>query len=226
MRPSPRPAAAPTVESSASVSAALGQLLRARNYAVQPGLDVWDFAVEIAALHQADIDNSDLRILAYLGYVEHALERTPPGQAHRVFRRTGKLTLTARTCFVLTEKGLAHLQSAPCLPAPSPSAEPHSPPHWDADLRELRLDGLLVKQFKVSAPNQELILSAFEEENWPAQMDDPLPPLQGQCPKRRLSDAIWCLNRNQKSRLIRFAGSGNGRGLRSIPLNEAQVTAI
>src|SRR5579871_3175601 len=113
MRPSPRTASAPSVESSAPLRAALELLLRARCYAVPLRLDVWDFDVEIAALHQAGIDNSDLRILAYLGYVEHALERTPPGQDHRVFRQVSPLTLAARTCFVLTEKGVALLQSAP-----------------------------------------------------------------------------------------------------------------
>jgi hypothetical protein len=214
MRPPPRTFTAPAVESSASLRAALCQLLRARNYALQLRLDVWAFAVEIDALHQAGIDNSDLRILAYLGYVEHALERTPPGESDRIFRRTGKLTLNTNSCFVLTDKGLTLLQSDASLPDPTPSTESHSPPQWDVRLRELRLDGVLVKQFKVPAPNQELILSAFEEEGWPSQMDDPLPPLPGQCPKRRLSDSIWCLNRNQKSRLIRFAGNGDGRGLR------------
>ena len=33
-----------------------------------------------------------------------------------------------------------------------------------------------MKQFKVPSPTQESILAAFEEEGWPAAIDDPLPP--------------------------------------------------
>ena len=87
-------------------------------------------------------------------------------------------------------------------------------PHWDHDCRELRFGSYLVKQFKVPAENQELILSAFEEEGWPPHLDDPLPPRPELDSKQRLHDAINRLNRNQKRRLIRFHGDGNGQGLR------------
>ena len=86
-------------------------------------------------------------------------------------------------------------------------------PHWDSSRHELRLGGRLVKQFKQPSPNQETILMAFEEERWPARIDDPLPPVAEQCPKRRLHDAIKCLNRNHKSPLVRFRGDGTGEGI-------------
>ncbi|OAI47465.1 hypothetical protein AYO44_09545 [Planctomycetaceae bacterium SCGC AG-212-F19] len=214
MRPSPALPLGPSNGATPpSFRLALQILARARAYAEQLHVDVWDFAVEIDVLRAAGIDNSDLRLLTCQGYIDHAEERTPLAKERRTFARAGPLILSSHTCFVLTAQGLAQLAANPPVPASLPENN-HATPHWDAQLRELRLAGQLVKRYRVPAPNQELILSAFEEEGWPNHIDDPLPPLRDVCPKRRLNDAIWCLNRNQNRRLIRFAGNGNGRGLR------------
>jgi len=87
-------------------------------------------------------------------------------------------------------------------------------PKWDRDRQELRVGDRIVKQFKVPAANQETILAAFEEEHWPARIDDPLPPHADQDSKRRLHDTINSLNRNQKRSLVRFIGDGSGTGIR------------
>ena len=87
-------------------------------------------------------------------------------------------------------------------------------PHWDRDRQELRVGNVVVKQFKVPAPNQEMIIAAFEEEGWPPRIDDPLPPHPQQDSKRRLHDTINSLNRNQREELIRFLGDGSGQGIR------------
>jgi hypothetical protein len=87
-------------------------------------------------------------------------------------------------------------------------------PCWDQQLRELRLDQILIKRFCVPAENQELILASFQEEAWPTRIDDPLPPVPQIDAKRRLHSAIQCLNRNQRAQLVHFHGDGNGRGVR------------
>jgi len=87
-------------------------------------------------------------------------------------------------------------------------------PIWDRERQELRLGGILVKQFKVPAPNQEIILSTFQDDGWPPRIDDPLPPQHNQDSKRRLHDTINALNRNQKQSLLRFLGDGSGEGIR------------
>ena len=61
--------------------------------------------------------------------------------------------------------------------------------------------------------NQEAILAAFQEDGWPARIDDPLPPVAETDPKRRLSDTIKCLNRKQQNALVRFSGDGTGEGV-------------
>ena len=85
--------------------------------------------------------------------------------------------------------------------------------HWDAEGRELRIGGRLVKRFKWPATNQETVLAAFEEEGWRRRIDDPLPPVPDQLSTRRLSETIKQLNRHQKNALIRFRGDGTGEGV-------------
>jgi hypothetical protein len=86
-------------------------------------------------------------------------------------------------------------------------------PCWNSSRRELSLRGVVVKRYRVPAHNQELILSAFEEDGWPEYMDDPLPVRHDIDPRIRLHDAIHRLNGRQTHRLVRFKGNGSGTGL-------------
>lgn len=212
----------------------LRHLLQSQLYAEDVGADCWEFALDLAELKAVGLTSSDLRWLVLKGYAQHACETTLPGDSQRSFRPSKSFTLSKRTCFVITDAGIeaarqwiaadeiARLQTdrlptvskAPVVvPVPEPSRS-RMAPHWDSDLQELRVNGLIVKRFKVPAPNQEMILAAFEEEHWPARIDDPLPPHPDQDPKRRLHDTIVSLNRNHKSRMIRFMGDGSGQGVR------------
>jgi hypothetical protein len=161
---------------------------------------VWDFAVEIHVLRASGLTHSDLRWLVCRDLVEHAAEITRDGQDRRVFRRTGHLTFAKRTCFVLAE---AAVEAPPSAPEECPAAAkaatlaaagPPPLPQWDKERQELRLGQLVVKQSKVPAPNQEMILASFQE-GWPPRIDDPLPPQADQDSKRRLHDTIITLNR-------------------------------
>ena len=202
----------------------LAVLFRAHRYAVDTGSDIWDFAVEIAHLRSLGLTDSDLRWLARKGYVEHAREVTVQGHDGREFQSTGDLTFRKRTCFVLTADGVskagyvaedkATLTDDVNGPGEENGQTVQSPtPHWDAETRELRMNGQVVKRFKWHALNQEAVLAVFEEEGWPVRIDDPIPPQPEQDPKRRLSDTIKCLNRKQTNELIRFHGDGTGEGV-------------
>jgi len=93
-----------------------------------------------------------------------------------------------------------------------------SRPRWDDSRKELWFGGILVKKFRFRSPNQEMVLTAFEEEAWPAKLDDPLPPVPNQTSKQRLHDAIKNLNRHHVHRVLRFAGDGTGEGVRWEPV--------
>jgi hypothetical protein len=86
-------------------------------------------------------------------------------------------------------------------------------PVWDARRRELRWDGKLVKRFRTPASCQECILAAFEEDGWPPQIDDPLPPGGTQTPQDRLHDAVRALNGHQLDARIHFFRDGTGQGI-------------
>jgi hypothetical protein len=202
---------------------ALVALLEAFDYAEDTGSDRWEFAVAIRHLQRLGLSETDLRWLVRKGYVEHAREVTVQGDNGREFRTTGDLSFHRRTCFVLTAAGISTVRSvieSRAISADNPngsseritqSVQPL--PNWNAEIRELRLDGKLVKRFKWQAINQEIVLRAFQEEGWPARIDDPLPPQPAQDSKRRLSDTIKCLNRKQTSERIHFRGDGTGEGI-------------
>jgi hypothetical protein len=99
-----------------------------------------------------------------------------------------------------------------------------SVPCWDPISRKLWFGTDLIKQFRVPAKNQELVLAALEEEGWPAHIDDPLPPDDGIDSKWRLHDTIVRLNRSHKIPRIRFHGNGNGLAVHWMLVNAAPQT--
>jgi hypothetical protein len=215
------------VDHAGRIGRGLSLLAEARDYAGYLQRDIWDFAVELSSLQSAGMTNSEIRCLVCLGYVKHSRERVSSGtDGIRRFCEEGFLTLCSESCFVLTDDGAATLaswlppqeaqQTLPGvdLPATKPKTLPPLAPTWDGERQELRVGGHLVKRFKLPSPNQEMILSSFQEENWPVRIDDPLPPVADILPKRRLHDTIKSLNRSQKCRLIRFLGDGSGEGVR------------
>lgn len=208
---------------SGKMLAGLRQLLEAAAYAREVGRPVWDFAVEIESLRAAGLSNSELRWLVCKGYVEHARETTAGGSEGRGFEPEGGLRFGPGTCFVLTERGADVLRrpGKPAQPGRGPLGlfrnggdVPGAGPHWDPECRVLSVGGRVVKQFRVPAGNQELILAALQELGWPPHLDDPLPPVPEVDAKQRLRDTISRLNGNQRNRLIRFHGDGSGSGLR------------
>jgi hypothetical protein len=86
-------------------------------------------------------------------------------------------------------------------------------PCWNSRRRELSWRGAVVKRYRVPAQNQELILTAFEEQGWVDHVDDPLPVRHDVDPRTRLHDTINRLNGCQTNRLLRFHGNGSGTGI-------------
>jgi hypothetical protein len=135
---------------------------------------------------------------------------------------------------VLTPLGIAKAQRRP-----NPTAHPQdvragtntSPiefgvPTWDAAQRVLTYGGQTVKQFSRPAVNQELVLSAFEDEGWPSRILDPLAPHLDQVSKRRLGETIRSLNLGQATPLVHFHGDGTGEGILWTPAVEDRILRI
>jgi hypothetical protein len=206
----------------ARIRTALGLLRDALEGAVDLRKDVWEFAVSLRELREGGVTTTDLRWLVGMGYVRHALEGTKVNEIGRSFRPARNAAFGGRVCFVLTPEGVrfaedrTRLAANGFLPARndrtnlSPSS---SRPRWDAMLRCLSYEGQVVKHFRHPALNQETILMALEEENWPPRIDDPLPPSGTLEPRMRLHDAIKALNRHQKHSLLSFRGDGTGCGV-------------
>ncbi len=210
---------------------ALGELLEGYEYAEDTDRDVWAYAVDFEEFCAAGLLANDLRWLIYGGYVAHAQETTRHTDKGRVFRPAHNTRFTEDSCFVLTDVGvcLARRVLSECSSGSNGSDYSGSPlsetegryaaivrppmPKWDAARRELHVGGKIVKRFRLRSANQEIILSVFEEEKWPAMIRDPLPPHKNQDSKRRLQDTLKGLNRNQINDLMRFKGDGTGEGV-------------
>jgi hypothetical protein len=219
-------------KSAPPLAIALGMLVRAYQYAKDTDVDRWDFAIPIGEFRYAGVTISELRWLLFSGIAIHAKEIALGNGHFRRYVRLGVRCLPPDACFVLSDfgvKSVAEMQGGASLNAPR-SADPRndiqplgsilnqlstkdSAPRWDAQRKELQFKGMLVKQFRTSACNQEWIIRAFHEEEWPTRIDDPLPPLPDRDSKRRLSDTIKCLNRHQVHELILFRGDGSGSGV-------------
>jgi hypothetical protein len=200
-------------------------LLKASQCARKADRSAWEFAVELSELKEAGLALSDLRWMVLQGHVRHAVEITDPESGDRCFVACDNLAFAPRTCFILTDAGIQVARHFRHVAEPGALVHAQAPaapsvlaggavPSWDAQRRELRLGPHLVKKFKVPAPNQELVLCAFEECAWPERVDDPLPPAPEQNPKLRLHDTINRLNRNQIVPVMLFGGDGRGCGIR------------
>lgn len=181
-----------------------------------------DFAVEMRRLQELGLTECDLRWLICKGYVEHFMDMTLPGAHGRVTQLVDSLQFSARSCFALTSAGIAfaeRLRTRSPLggrepdPVPEPNSLDAGVPRWLPETRQLCIEGVMIKEFRVPAPNQELILAAFEEEHWTPQIDDPLPPCIGVDCRMRLNKTVYRLNHTLHPPLIHFA-CGHGDSVR------------
>lgn len=203
------------------IAYSIRKMARALQFSIDCDRPRWDFAVELADLDALGISLDELRWLVGKGLVEHAREIGDAGGIGRSFDSPGGFSFSEQSCFVLTAAGLGLAGELAStygsdflnLPIREPSSVARPEPSWDDQRNELRLGDVLVKRFKWRAANQEAILAAFQEDGWPARIDDPLTPVPETDPKRRLSDTIKCLNRKQQNNLLRFSGDGTGEGV-------------
>ncbi len=218
------------------LNSALVMLFRAYQYAVDTKANRWQFAIEMEEFRNAGITVSELRWLVAKGLALQAKEIFDTNCETRKFVALKTTAMSSGTCFVLTDYGVSFLEKA--IHAfhqshPGNSGQTGLPPEflngnnagldqvsvvsevpvWNPLRRELRFKGMIVKNLSLSACNQEAIVVAFEEEHWVERIDDPLPPIAGQDPRRRLNETIKQLNRKHRNSLIRFRSDGSGTGV-------------
>ena len=209
------------IEKLNSFADAFSLLYDAAQYAVDASCSPWEFAIPFAELQEMGIRTNDVRWLVCRNWLMHGQDISTPGDEHRMVRERAGAVFDSHSCFTLTTEGqqlVANRLRSPGLNAhhlrvTDRVAIQSNGPCWDASRHELRLGRQLIKRFRWPALNQETILAAFEEDGWPAKIDDPLSLKPDLDPKRRLADAIKCLNRNQEARLLKFRGDGTGEGV-------------
>lgn len=220
MDPHPPPWTAVPAARRTRLARALPLLREAHDDAARLGHDLWQFAVTAADLLAGGAWPTDLRWLVSAGLLDHMIERTRPSGGARRFRPVPGTAVSATSCFLLTEAGLRFAEAAAAA-GPADGTDPGPPnghtderPHWDPMHRVLTWRGGLVKRFRTPAPCQELILDTFQEEGWPARIDDPLPGRgDSKVTQQRLHEAVRGLNRGQLAERIQFVRDGRGQGV-------------
>lgn len=163
--------------------------------------DAYDAALTLDLLGKVD-QKSYLEWLAELRQQFLTLATWPvvgPADPQALAEQLKKLC-DARDC--LRDRVLVQLQARR-----SPQVEK---PVWNPETRELFFRNQLCKKFRLQAPNQTLILRAFQELHWPTRIDDPIPPSVSIVQRDRLADAVRRLNENPK---ILFELDGTGKGV-------------
>jgi hypothetical protein len=196
---------------------ALRELRKAYHCALELGHPPWEFAVTIGELRRLGLTETDLRWLVRTGHVEHRVEVTQPEHAQRRFGQSANLSLTERSCFVLTAVGLACAGRVPPAAGGEPETAPATPagevPRWDEEEHTLYWRGRVVKCFREDAPCQEAILSTFQAADWAGCVEVNLPRDGGTDAKQRLRDAVRNLNRGVRP-YLRFRQEGCGSRVR------------
>jgi hypothetical protein len=83
-------------------------------------------------------------------------------------------------------------------------------PVWDQTTRELRFQGIVLTRFLRAAPQQELILTAFQELRWRLTIPNPLSPVRGRDLKTLLNDVLGNLNRSIEGQVLHFSNEDGG----------------
>ncbi len=204
----------------------LEQLADARVSAASLNLDPWTLAVEIAELLSAGCTKTHLRALVGAGHLQHAEDITRRSDPIRTFRPECPMKFGPHTCFVLTESGLNCVETLHPRVAAENETLRHDPPHalaasvssripvWDPQTREFSVGKQLLKRFTRPAPILDIVLSSFQELDWPLRLDDPLPPVRDIVSAERLRDTVRRLNRCQNPHTVRFSSDGLGTGVR------------
>jgi hypothetical protein len=139
-------------------------------------------------------------------------------------RRMAKFTRSTR--FVLTAAGVAfaaQLSSSKGQPlAAYTNGARHRnrasgsvvKPRWDSRLLVLHVDDIAVKEFEAKARNQLAIVAAFEAQDWPRLIENPLDSGSQAQRAQALADAVHALNRNLRAKVIRFHTAEKGACVR------------
>jgi hypothetical protein len=190
--------------------AVLALLLGHRNCVVLRGLDPQDGAVGWPLLQEvAGTDAACLRSLLAAGLVQ-AADGTDPAPEPRPQSR---FVLTAAGCRLAWQVAAApdgpRLAHQTCRRAPAAGEKPR----WDRAGRELWFAGQVVLHFRRGARNQERVLDAFQEQGWPAEVDDPLPRHRRVDPVERLRDTVKHLNAHLAGETLHFRVGAEGRAV-------------
>jgi hypothetical protein len=199
-----------------------GELLVARWQAQELRGPTPAAAVPYSRFRERRVPDVVLLWMMYQAHVEHLLPSPPGAGGTTALRPAASLQVGKASAFCLTDRGeeFGNDFLADALVPEDDGAFAEAwgrlllgtlAPNYDRENRVFAWGRHMLKCFRQPAVNQELILSAAEEQGWPPWFDDPLPRRGGANPKVLLHNTINDLNRRQSVYLVHFRGDGTGR---------------
>jgi hypothetical protein len=178
-------------------------------------------AVPYARLRARSVSDANLLWMMYHAHVEHLLPARSKARGGAALRPAATLHFGRSSSFSLTDPGAEFADEflADVLAPGEEGAFARAwerlllgtlAPSYDRGDRLFSWGRHVLKCFRQPAGNQELVLSAAEEQAWPRWFDDPLPRREATNPKLLLRNTIKDLNRGQSVSLIHFIGDGTG----------------
>jgi hypothetical protein len=210
-----------TVTALSDLSRGYRELRTARWEAQNQGRDPNENSLSLSHLREQGVRDLFLVLMLYHGHVTQFRPVMRLDDGGLLYEPANNLHMASDSLFSLTEAGeafagtlLAVFSSLIDADAVQAIWDKYCPtclvPRYEKENRMFRWGCLILKRFRQPAINQELILLAAEEMNWPEWFDDPLPRRSGVNPKVRLHDTIKDLNRRQIPHLVHFKGDGTG----------------
>jgi hypothetical protein len=178
--------------------------------------------VSLSHFHRKGILDYILLWMRYQGHVDHCQLAGPPDHGRSLDSPQAKPWFAPRSSFWLTDRGDVFANiflSNALVPEEDDAFEAtwsrlllgELLPSYDLEDRIFHWGAHLLKWFRQPAENQELVLCAEEELDWPKWMDDPLPRKNGKNSKIRVHNTIKDLNRHQQiADMVHFQGDGTG----------------
>jgi hypothetical protein len=164
------------------------------------------------------LEAADKQTVSWMLYQAHVEQFRRVLSCHAGYERVESALLVDNGSFALTPDGevfadafLAGVFAAVPADCPLPVLQLGSlVPNYDGSTRTFNWGRNILKSYRQPSDNQEMVLCAAEELDWPAWFDDPLPSQAGRRSKVRLHDTIKALNRHQHPYLVHFRGDGTG----------------
>jgi len=186
----------------------IGRIAEVFSPILHDDVDRWQLSLPIGELHKLGFSSDQLSQLVSSNWIEHALEIISDHALQRRYAFDGSMSFSESSCFALSVEGRRIISGLGLLTGeiarPGSSMHPFAKPLWDDERNRLAFAGILLKRYRQPAEMQKCVLRSFQYQQWPKQIENPLPDEEFVDRVDQLYETVRSLNRCRTNKLIRF----------------------